>query len=156
MMYALQERNSNAMSRTTTFDPKYLPLVSEYLQQCKDEEYNFHKTRGLNSNTYVEKIRVRLPSIDGFARYIGVTRATIYNWADENTEFAEAIEEISIEQKVRLIDRGLDGSYNPVMAKMLLSANHGMREGIDTTTNGKEISGNAIVFTDFSHDEAAS
>src|SRR5690606_15926927 len=107
------------------YDNKYIEKISEYIQKNQDEYTEFHRTRSKSisgSDSFERIIRVKLPSIRGFAKFIGVSRKTIYNWRDEHPEFAEALEEINQEQLERLINAGLEGSYNPTITKVLLSA----------------------------------
>jgi len=119
------------------YKSEYVKKVDEYLQQNQDEYFEFHKTRGSSSDSFESKIRVKLPSKRGFAKYINVSRKTLYNWSDEYLDFKQALERIDQEQFQRLINGGLDGSYNSTITKVLLSANHGIRDGIDTNLTGK-------------------
>lgn len=128
------------MSFESVYKPEYIQKIGEYLQQNQDEYTEFHKTRSsarMGSNSFERVVRVKLPSIRGFAKYIGVSRKTIYNWRDEYPDFAEALEQINEEQYERLINAGLEGSYNPTITKVLLSANHGIRDGVDTNVSGE-------------------
>lgn len=143
----MEKVGSNAMSYPSTFKPEYIGAVNEYLKQNQDEYTEFHRTRSRSisgSDSYERIVRVKLPSIRGFAKFIGVSRKTIYNWRDENPDFEEALEEINQEQLERLINAGLEGSYNPTITKVLLSANHGIRDGVDTNLSGEVKTG----FTD--------
>lgn len=124
---------------TSTYKSSYIKKVDEYLKTCKDKWKEFHKTRGIKSDSYEQTIRVTLPKIEGFADYIGVSRKTVYNWQKEHEDFAEACDKILSAQKQRLIDNGLAGIYNPIITKVMLSHNHGMREGIDATTDGESL-----------------
>lgn len=135
----------------TKYDPKYIKKVRSYLKKCKDIDYEYHKTRGIKSDSFEEKTKVCLPSKEGFARFIKISRKTLYNWADNNPEFAEALELIEVEQLTRLINRGLEGTYNPTIVKLILSSNHGMRENIDATSDGERIN----TFTDEQADRIA-
>lgn len=120
----------------TTYSHEYIEKVYEYVEQCVDEEYEFHKTRGDKSDTYERRIKVNLPTIEGFAHYIGVPLSTLDGWRgkiDINGElvhkgFSVAIEFLKEKQKEKLIQSGLSGEYNPTIAKLVLSTNHGMRE----------------------------
>ena len=109
------------------------------MRKCQDEETEFWKTRGDKSNSYDRVIKVKLPSIEGFSLHLGVATKTLYNWGDEHPEFLHALEKIKKEQQLRLMDKGLSGEYNSTIAKLILSANHGMREKSDITTDGKEL-----------------
>jgi hypothetical protein len=42
-------------------------------------------------------------------------------------------------EKHTLINKGLRGLYNSTIAKLILSSNHGLREGTDITTRGDKI-----------------
>lgn len=63
-------------------------------------------------------------------------------------EFLGALNKIREEQRSRLINKGLSGQYNPVIAKLILSANHGMAEKTETdvTSKGKQIEGISLSF----------
>lgn len=113
--------------------------LSEYLKKREDEDYEFHKTRGDKSNSYEKKTKVKLPTVEGFADFIGFTKPTLYNWAKRHKEVKTGIKKILTRQLTRLIDRGLEGTYNPTIAKLILSSNHGMREKSDLTTGDKPI-----------------
>ena len=79
------------------------------------------------------------PTKEGFANFLGSTRPTILKWAKEHPEFLYALEKIETRQAIALQSKGLKGEFNSTITKLMLSANHGMREGSDITTNGKEL-----------------
>lgn len=131
--------------RPTKYLEEYNNKVDEYLELHQDKEL---EKVGLRSEKGYEKIdyvlRVNLPTIEGFARFIGVNKTTLYEWDKKYPDFSNSLDKIRIEQQTRLINEGLAGNYNPTIAKLILSSNHGMREKTeqDITTGGKEI--NAI------------
>ncbi len=131
--------------RPTKYLEEYNNKVDEYLELHQDKEL---ERVGLKSEKGYEKIeyvlRVNLPTIEGFARFIGVNKTTLYEWDKKYPDFSNSLDKIRIEQQTRLINEGLAGNYNPTIAKLILSSNHGMREKTeqDITTGGKEI--NAI------------
>ena len=131
--------------RPTKYKEEYIDKVDEYLELHQDKEL---EKVGLKSEKGYEKIdyvlRVNLPTIEGFARFIGVNKTTLYEWDKKYQDFSNSLDKIRIEQQTRLINEGLAGNYNPTIAKLILSSNHGMREKTeqDITTGGKEI--NAI------------
>jgi hypothetical protein len=94
---------------------------------------------GDKSDTYERLIKVKLPTIEGLAIYLGVARKTLYSWEKEYPIFAAALDRVRAEQLQRLIDSGLSGDYNPVIAKLMLSHNHGMREKSDITSDDKPL-----------------
>ena len=73
-------------------------------------------------------IRVHLPKIEGFAKYINVSKPTLYEWEEKHADFSYALDKIRFEQKERCMDNGLSGHYNPTIARLILSTNHGMVE----------------------------
>lgn len=129
------------MARPTKFKEEYIEKVADYLAEHLDEEVQVVKQANTEKGyeMYDNKLKVRLPTIEGFARYIGVNKTTLYEWEKVNEEFSNALEDIRVEQQERLINSGLSGEYNPTIAKLILSANHGMREKQDVTTDGKEL-----------------
>lgn len=117
------------MARPYTYSSTYAKQVDDYLALTQDVY-----------DTVTNKlVRVRIPSIEGFAKYIGVHKDTVYEWEGKETEFSDALESIRLEQRERLMNNGLFGTYNSTIAKLMLSANHGMKERVDTTTNDKEL-----------------
>lgn len=133
------------VGRPTKYKEEYIDKVDEYLELHQDKEL---EKVGLKSEKGYEKIdyvlRVNLPTIEGFARFIGVNKTTLYEWDKKYQDFSNSLDKIRIEQQTRLINEGLAGNYNPTIAKLILSSNHGMKEKTeqDITTGGKEI--NAI------------
>jgi len=90
------------------------------------------------------RMDVRLPTLEGFAVFIGVNKTTLYEWEKDHEEFSNALDLIRSEQQERLINNGLAGTYNSTIAKLILSSNHGMREKTDTdVTSGGERIGTA-------------
>ena len=125
--------------RPTKYDPILIQKVDEYLATCNDVEDEFHKTRGEKSDTFERTLKVHLPKIEEFARFINVHKDTLIEWAKENDDFSVALSKIKLEQHNRLVDESLAGNYNPVIAKLMLSSNHGYREKSDMTSNDESI-----------------
>jgi hypothetical protein len=90
----------------------------------------------------------RLPQVDDLALTLHVHRDTLYEWANKNKEFSDTLMDLMQAQKVKLAQLGLEGRYNPTIAKMLLSANHGVIEKTaqDLTTNGKDLAPALVKF----------
>jgi len=98
------------MARPTNYNEDIPKLAKEYIASCKDKGKE-----------------VNLPTAEGLAQYLEVTRKTLYNWADEHEEFLHILESLNQEQAKRLINKGLSGGYNSNIAKLIL-AKHGYKD----------------------------
>lgn len=129
--------NQNA----SKYDPKYVDEVYKYIKKTKDRSKKVLKERNelRGRDIYINTLQVKLVTREGFARLIDVTTTTLLNWESKYKEFRKALRVLDAEQKDRLINGGLAGAYNPTIAKLLLSSNHGMKERIDTTTQDEPV-----------------
>lgn len=106
---------------------------SEYDPSFKNDVEDYLKTTG--------REQTALPTIEGFAIYLGVTKKTLYNWAEKYEEFLHALDEILTHQGNQLINDGIYGGkeVNATIVKLLLQNNHGMKERQDVTTNDRDL-----------------
>lgn len=109
--------------RHSEYDPAYVEKAKEYLAGCID------------SFTGDEK-KVRLPSIEGLARYLEVSRPSIYKWKGEQPLFSYILEQILAEQATRLMNNGLSGVYTPTISKLILTK-HGYSDRTETDITSK-------------------
>lgn len=109
--------SENPCGRPTKQESGIEQKVQEYLDQCIDVADTKNKTKSVN-----------LPSVEKFAKYLKVSRDTLYTWANDKAEYRQALNAIKSEQRDRLIDNGLAGNYNSAIVKLILASNHGMRE----------------------------
>ena len=79
------------------------------------------------------------PTMTGLALYLEVDRTTLNEWAKENKEFSHIFTQVRAKYEESLVGNGLSETYNPGLAKFLLSADHDKREKSDITTNGKDL-----------------
>lgn len=112
--------------RPPEFKEEYIDKAEEYLS-LKFDEYKDGKQI------------VKLPTIEGFAVFIGVHKSSLYEWEKKNLRFSNALNKIRTEQQERLINKGLSNDYNSTIAKLILSSNHGMRERTDVTSDDERI-----------------
>ena len=125
--------------RPTKYTAAIQKKADGYLATCGNEFWDYHKTQGEKSDSYERRVKITLPTIEGLAKYLGVNRSTLYEWRDNHTTFSDTLEEILAEQKKMIIEHGLNGDYNPTIAKLILSSNHGMTERTDHTSDGDKL-----------------
>ena len=122
-----EEKKKHAGGRPTKYQgQKTVDMVQEYIKTCVDE----FSPDG--------RKKVRLPTAEGLSIYIGVNVDTLYEWSKNHQEFSDSFASMVAEQKKRLIQEGLANNYNPTIAKLILSSNHGMRERTDNEISGKD------------------
>jgi len=127
--------------RPTIYSKEMLKKTLEYINSCEDDEYDYEKTIGEKSNSYEKRTRVNLPSIEGLAFELSVHKDTLYEWEDKYEEFSDALNKLRAKQARVVLNKGLSGDYNPTIAKLILSNNHGYKEKSETdvTTKGEKI-----------------
>lgn len=87
-----------------------------------------------------------IPSGEGLALHLGVSRKTLFNWRDRYDEFAVVMEHMNCKQAMTCLNKGLGGQFNPVITKQVL-ARHGYHDKVDSdmTSAGKPITKIEIV-----------
>ena len=125
-------KTPHAGGRPTDYSEEVLIKAREYLESCQDEE-SLDKSK---------LVRVKLPSIEGLAFHLGISRETIYQWEkdEDKKEFSDIIGDLRAKQGESLINKGLSGDYNSTIAKVLLTK-HGYsdKQEIDHTTKGEKL-----------------
>ncbi len=117
----------------TLYNDNILNKVQEYIVGCEDEE--IQQLTGLSmkgTELYKNVLKVKIPTIEGLAVYLGVHRDTLYAWESTHPEFSDILGKLRAIQADRLLNNGLAGTYNSTIAKVLLTK-HGYREGIEQT-----------------------
>lgn len=139
----------NKGGRPSKFDISMIDKAQKYLESCIDEETERLKSEGKESRSWQLGVKVSLPSIAGLAIELNVSRATIYEWASENEVFSTWVEKILSEQEKRLLENGLAGTYNPMIARLVL-VKHGYVERQEIT--GKD--GEKLIDNEMSYERA--
>lgn len=73
-----------------------------------------------------------VPSIAGLGCYLGVNKATLYKWKNENisAEFNDTLDSILMKQEMLLINGGLSQQFSGTITKLML-ANHGYSDSVN-------------------------
>jgi len=120
-----------------------------WINEWKQQEVDSYNEHG--------KIQVKLPIRESLTLFLsdkikndktinakGITLRTVDTYIDmddkefsDKPEFLHADIYIKREQKKRLLSMGLSGQYNASIAKLILSANHGMHEKTEQDNNHK-------------------
>lgn len=113
--------------RPTDYNEETVTDAHDYVQNTQDR---FDKDG---------KRIVEIPTIEGLAMHLEVSRSTVYLWAKEYPEFSDIIERLQQKQAIALLNNGLAGNYNPTIAKVLLTK-HGYteRQEVETKTTIKD------------------
>lgn len=109
-----------AGGRPSEYTPDIPSKVEKYLTECAERKF--------------------IPTKEGLAVFLDVSRSTIYKWAEETPEFSDIFERLMAKQADKLIQGGLDGSFNAPVTKMLLTKHeYSDKQEIDHTTGGKAL-----------------
>lgn len=116
-----------AAGRPTEYSGEIITQSLAYIESCNDEMEQLVSGESEKFTKYENRLKVKLPTIEGLALYLKVHRDTIYAWEKEHKEFSDIIGSLRAKQVESLINNGLSGNYNPTIAKVLL-AKHGYRD----------------------------
>lgn len=113
---------AHAGGAPTKLTDELITSAQEYLNECE---------------TFASTM---LPTIEGLALSLNVNRDTVYAWETDNInqQFSDIIKRLRSAQAQKLIQNSLQGRYNPMIAKLLLSK-HGYveKQEVDTNISGE-------------------
>lgn len=97
-----------------------------------------------------------IPTIEGLAVYLNVSRATIYNWKSENKDFLDILERLMARQAKELFSNGLTGDFNPTITKLILTK-HGYSDRVeqDVTSSDGALAPTSIVLRGVRADDSS-
>ncbi len=88
--------------RPTAYNDEMLQKAAEYID-----------------HGYVDQKDI-IPSVVGMCGYLGVARATLYNWGDAHKEFLDILDACNEKQERILMSGGLSGEFNAAITKLAL------------------------------------
>jgi hypothetical protein len=121
------------MARPTDYNEEIVSQTQDYIDSCNDETIQEVTGESEKFTSYKNKLKVKLPTIEGLALYLKIHKDTIYEWEKIHEEFSDVIALLRAKQAEALINNGLSGDYNSTIAKVLLSK-HGYKEEVKTDT----------------------
>lgn len=134
--------------RPVEYRETIIERVKEYLALCEDTEEQVITGQSEKFTTFKNKLRVKLPSIEGLALFLEIHKDTIYDWEAKYPRFSDVINVLRVKQAERLLNNGLSGDYNPIIAKVLLTKHgysdrteieHSVAKGQKFKIGGQEI-----------------
>lgn len=129
--------------RPTDYSDDIIQKTKDYIELCRDE-WEVYERPDIKDGDVIDtqdvRKKVKLPSVEGLAVYLDVSRDTLYEWARVHTEFSYTLEKVKALQAETLINKGLSGDYNSTIAKLILTK-HGYtdKQETDITTGGEKI-----------------
>lgn len=116
--------------------PKYdnnsaIREVAAYINDCKKNNY--------------------LPTCEGLAVHLEISRQTVYQWRKDHDDFSYIVEQMLAGQAAQLIQNGLVGHYNSTITKLLLTKHRGAdnlpyKDKSDVTTDDKPLTEIRVTF----------
>lgn len=87
-----------------------------------------------------------IPTVEGLAVYLKVSRSTVYKWKGENSDFSDILEDLMARQAKELFSNGLTGDFNPTITKLILTK-HGYSDRVeqDVTSSDGALAPTSIV-----------
>jgi len=124
------------MARPTKLTTDLRKKAEQYIAECED-------TINFTNKGAISYIDVKLPSIVGLAKYLGIHKDTVYEWRKTDTMFSDLVKDVEQEQEIRLVNKGLGGLYTSKALNAMLSK-HGYNEKTETdiTTKGESLNVN--------------
>lgn len=115
--------------RPSKYDPKYCNEILKYFAKKpmkKRKKKILHQNGSLKSEEIV-LVPQLLPTFNGFAAKIGVSRDTLLEWC-KHPEFSDAYARAREMQEEILIENALMGLYNPQFAQFFAKNNLGYKD----------------------------
>lgn len=106
--------------RPTLYTPLIVERAEKYIASCEDTDETITVGEDGISKTKTP-LKVKLPSIEGLALYLKISRSTVYAWQKEHEEFSYIIETLLQKQAQALLNNGLSGAYNSTISKVILT-----------------------------------
>lgn len=97
------------------------------------------KARAFVDN-FIPTLTEAIPMVAGLAKHLNLSRDTIYDWAKDpkKPEFSDIVGDLMRNQELMLMSGGLNGNYQPTMAKLALTK-HGYTDKVESKDTTDDI-----------------
>ncbi len=97
-----------------------------------------------------------IPTIEGLAVFLNVSRNTVYNWKAENQEFLHILETSCQCRPRSLFSNGLTGDFNSTITKLILTK-HGYSDRVeqDVTSSDGALAPTSIILRGVRADDSS-
>ena len=115
------------IGRPTKYTPETINKINEYIEEAIPQN-------------------MKIPTVEGIALKLGISKETLYQWAKKRPEFSDALAELKMKQKECLTEIGIFGGkeINASIVQLLLKINHGMTESTPLASNVENMQVNFI------------
>lgn len=122
--------------RPTLLTPELIERAKGYLPTCIDVPYLDEK------GNETGKVKCKLPSIEGLACFLDVSRESLYEWdrgtEELNIQFSDILGRVRREQASRILSNSMGGQYNSTIAKLVLHKHGYIDEKHQDITSGNK------------------
>lgn len=110
----------NPVGRPSVYTPELLEKAHKYVD-----------------GAWAYKTQDEIPSHIGLAKHLGINRLTLYDWAkqEDKKELSNILEAVMAEQQSELLNKGLNGTFNANIVKLVLGK-HGFSDKQETELTG--------------------
>ena len=87
-----------------------------------------------------------VPTIEGLAYELHVSRSTLYKWVDEHDGFSYIFERLKAAQAKKLLSGGLSSELNATITKLMLTKHdYSDKQDVDVMSRGKTIASPTVI-----------
>lgn len=118
-MTAKKTTKKNKGGRPTKYTEDMPKIMLEWFDRPLDQIKKVEVATPKGIQVLNEERPNRLPTVEGFCRFLGIHKDTLHEWRKKHKLFADALRKCKAIQMEHLIQHTLEGSYNANFAKFL-------------------------------------
>lgn len=105
--------------RPTKYKKQYCEDIVRFFDVPRTKSKKITHITKSGVTTFDKTIPEDLPTLIAFAHKIGVTRSTLYQWAEDHPEFSDSLKKAVELSEDFLTKNGLDGYYQPNIFQLI-------------------------------------